>query len=152
MAVGFEKWCAECGREFVAGAPNTRYCSDECRSAANKRNEARAKKRAKERMERDERCIAFLQRRAKNVPCCECRCRVIEGEWIGSEDWSGGSTANVHMRIWCDKGLEPMVGCPGYECGHPQRRVREYRRAHDGRGKSKLVEVNRLRSLMEIDD
>lgn len=174
MVVERVKRCAECGKEFVATVISRppKYCSDDCRHKARQRRKRESYERRKpqilearrvlkERRERakrapnptqdeiDERCIAFLQRRAKNVPCTECRCRVLEGEWV-SPSGASGEFPDVHVRVWCDKGLVPMVGCPGYECGYPQRRVREFRRKGRGFG-TQLVEVNRLTSLLEID-
>lgn len=168
MVVERVKRCAECGREFVASAEKRghkpKYCSDECRHTARQRQDreyhrnTRMRSKPTERMsgaqkmpqdERDERCIAFLQRRAKNVPCCECRCRVLEGKWV-SPGGASGKFPDVHVRVWCDKGLVPMVGCPGYECGHPQCRVREFRKKGRGFG-TQMVEVNKLTSLLEMD-
>ena len=165
-----ERTCAECGKEFVATVicRPPKYCSDDCRHKARQRRQREsyerrkpqileARRALKERRERakrapnpiqeemDERCIAFLAKRAKNVPCTECRCRVIEGKWTGPEGETigGKSIHDVHVHIRCDKGLEPMVGCPGYECGYPQRRVRC--------GRRKAKRNKRREEMMEAD-
>ena len=35
--------CNECDKEFIATAPASRYCSDECKKIVNKRNKAKSK-------------------------------------------------------------------------------------------------------------
>lgn len=169
-----ERTCEGCGKTFAPRSSNQQYCTPECcRRTHNLRRaqtyfeavkdgvpsyDAVRKGRARSagrgwakdapkltQEERDERCIAFLQRRAKNVPCCECRCRVLEGEWTGpsGDNPSGKSIHDVHVRVWCDKGLEPSVGCPGFMVGYPQRRVRCGRRKAKG--------SKRREEMMEAD-